>query len=76
MVKVYSQEFCPDCDSLKNILKEKGIEYEEYDVNKDFTARATMLLNDVDTTPALIIENEMISGSIEDITSKLYNKIL
>lgn len=71
MVKVYSQEFCPNCDSLKNILKEKGIEYEEFDVNKDYSARAVMLLNDIDVTPALAIGNEMFSGSVEEISSKL-----
>jgi glutaredoxin 3 len=35
MVKVYSTPTCPYCVTLKNFLKEKGVEFEDIDVSQD-----------------------------------------
>lgn len=35
MIKVYSTPTCPYCHTLKNFLKEKGIEFDDIDVSKD-----------------------------------------
>ena len=34
-VKVYSTSTCPFCIMLKNFLKEKNIQFEDFDVSKD-----------------------------------------
>lgn len=35
MVKVYSTPSCPYCETLKEYLREKGIEFEAVDVSQD-----------------------------------------
>lgn len=71
MFKVYTQENCPNCEELKSFLYERGIEFEELDVNKDTKARAIMIMNDLETTPALYINGSIFGGEIEQIKSKV-----
>lgn len=33
MLNIYTREFCPNCDKVKDYLKNKGIEYKELDVD-------------------------------------------
>ncbi len=35
MIKLYSAEWCNPCKQLKQLLKEKGIEYTPVDIDKD-----------------------------------------
>lgn len=71
MLKVYSQEDCINCELLKDFLNENDIEYVEYDVNKDYTARAFMLMNDLDATPAVVKDDQIISGDIDEVKEKI-----
>ena len=71
MLKVYSQKDCVNCEMLKTFLDNNNIQYEELDVNEDFSARAFMLMNDLDSTPAAVKDNEIISGDIEDMKAKI-----
>ena len=71
MFKLYTQEDCPNCEELKMFLKEKGITYEEVDVNNDTKARAFMIMNDLETTPALTVEDSIICGPVMDMKSKI-----
>lgn len=43
MVKVYSTPTCPYCVTLKEFLKEKGVQFEDLDVATDETARNEMV---------------------------------
>lgn len=43
MVKVYSTPTCPYCVTLKEFLKEKGVEFEDLDVATDEAARNEMV---------------------------------
>ncbi len=43
MVKVYSTPSCPYCETLKQFLKEKGVEFEEVDVSQDKEALKEMV---------------------------------
>ncbi len=43
MIKVFSTPTCPYCTTLKNFLKEKGIEFEDIDVSKDQKAAQEMI---------------------------------
>lgn len=71
MFKVYTQENCPNCEEIKSFLFEKGIEFEELDVNKDTKARALMIMNDLETTPALYVNGSVFGGEIEQIKSRV-----
>lgn len=75
MFKLYTQENCPNCEELKAFLKQKGISYDEVDVNNDTKARAFMIMNDLETTPALSIDNNIISGELADIKVKVENML-
>ncbi len=43
MIKVYSTPTCPYCDTLKQFLKEKGVEFESVDVSQDKKALEEMV---------------------------------
>ncbi len=43
MVKIYSTPTCPYCVTLKNFLKEKGIEFSDIDVSQDEKALKEMV---------------------------------
>lgn len=43
MIKIYSTPTCPYCVTLKNFLKEKGIEFKDIDVSMDAAARDEMV---------------------------------
>jgi len=43
MLKIYSKSNCPHCDSAKQFLEAKGIEFEVVDIEKDSEAREFML---------------------------------
>jgi len=43
MVKIYSTPTCHYCVTLKNFLKEKGIEFKEIDVSSDSAAAEEMI---------------------------------
>lgn len=71
MFKLYTQENCPNCDELKAFLKEKGVAYDEVDVNTDTKARAFMIMNDLEATPAVTINDNIISGAVMDMKSTI-----
>lgn len=34
-ITIYSAGWCPDCRRVKNFLKERGMEFQEVDIDKD-----------------------------------------
>ncbi|MCI0542289.1 glutathione S-transferase N-terminal domain-containing protein [bacterium] len=42
-VKIYTTATCVYCRAAKEFFKQNGVEYEEYDVGTDATARSEML---------------------------------
>lgn len=65
MFKLYTQENCPNCESVKNFLKENNISFEEVDVNADTKARAFMIMNDLEVTPAIVADGKIICGDVD-----------
>ncbi len=59
-IKVYSTSVCPACDAAKNYLKEKGLVYEEYNVEND-EEKAFDMINLSGQTGVPVIE---INGNI------------
>ncbi len=67
-VRIYVKEWCPHCAGAKHLLDEKGIRYEEIDVERDPARRAEMLrLCDGRKTVPQIFFGERYIGSYDDL---------
>jgi len=63
---VWSKDQCPYCEQAKALLKVKGIEFEERNINKDWTK--DQLLEAVPTArtmPQIFLDDELIGGLTE-----------
>jgi glutaredoxin len=63
---VWSKNACPFCDQAKNLLKSKGIEFEERNVQTEWTKE--QLLEAVPTArtlPQIFLDDEYIGGFTE-----------
>jgi len=63
---VWSKNQCPYCDQAKALLKMKGIEFEERNINKDYTRE--QLLEAVPTArtlPQIFLDDNYIGGFTE-----------
>ena len=63
---VWSKNACPFCDQAKNLLKSKGIEFEERNVSEDWTKE--QLLEAVPTArtlPQIFLDNNYVGGFVE-----------
>ena len=62
-VKVYSTPTCPYCHMVKDFLKEKGIEYEDINVQEDEEARKEMIERSGEMgVPQILIGDKLIIG--------------
>lgn len=72
-VIIYTTSWCPFCELTKEFLKEKGIEYEEKNVENDPQAREEMIQKSGQLgVPVIDIEGKIIIGySPEEIEEAL-----
>jgi glutaredoxin 3 len=65
-VEIYTTRFCPYCVAAKALLKRKGVQFKEIDVN-DFTEREKMIerAHGRMTVPQIFIGETHIGGSDE-----------
>ena len=72
-VIIYTTSWCPFCELTKEFLKEKGIEYEEKNVENDLQAREEMIQKSGQLgVPVIDIEGKIIIGySPEEIEEAL-----
>ena len=76
-VEIYTWQTCPFCIRAKMLLGWKGVNYTEYKIDGDDTARAKMAdrANGSRTVPQIFINNQHIGGCTElyqlDSESKL-----
>ncbi len=63
-VEVYTKENCPYCDKAKDLLDEKGVEYETYNVTGDEELFEEMVerADGRKTAPEVFIDDELIGG--------------
>lgn len=64
-VKVYSTPICPYCTNAKQLLKNKGVEYEEismYDISSDERRALMQKTNNYRTVPQIFIADNFIGG--------------
>lgn len=62
-VKVFTTPVCPYCYTLKEFLKEKGIEFQDIDISKDEKAMEELIQKTGKMeVPILEIEGELVIG--------------
>lgn len=57
MITVYTKNNCPNCVQAKSILKIKGREFEEVNVDEDSTARDYLISLGFKTMPQIYIKD-------------------
>jgi glutaredoxin len=63
---VWSKDACPFCDQAKNLLKSKGIEFEERNVSKDWTKEQLLeAVPNARTLPQIFLDDAHIGGFTE-----------
>jgi len=63
-ITIYTKSNCPNCVSAKNLLRSKGLEYEETDVGKDEEAMR-LLVNahpEARQMPQIFIDGQRVGG--------------
>lgn len=62
-VVIYSKNYCPYCDRAKNLLKSKGVSFEEHNIeNKPEEMKALMEKTGMRTLPQIFINDTLIGG--------------
>ena len=69
-VEIYTKAFCPYCVRAKQLLAEKGVAFEEYDITLGGPRRQEMIqrANGRSTVPQVFIDDRHIGGS-DDLTA-------
>jgi glutaredoxin 3 len=63
---VWSKNACPFCDQAKNLLKLKGIEFEERNISTDWTREQLLeAVPDARTVPQIFLDEQLIGGFTE-----------
>jgi glutaredoxin 3 len=63
---VWSRNQCPYCDQAKNLLKLKGIEFEERNISLDYTKEQLLeAVPTARTVPQIFLDGELIGGFTE-----------
>ena len=71
-VRLFVTPACPYCFTLKEFLKEKGIEFEEIDVSKDEKARDEMIKKSGHLeAPIIEIDGQIVVGFDKEKIVKL-----
>lgn len=64
MIKVYSKPNCRACLMTKKLLKDKGVQFQEFDVTADIRYMNEAKATGFTTMPITVTENEVIAGFI------------
>jgi glutaredoxin len=63
---VYSKYNCPYCDQAKNLLKSKGIQFEERKIGDGYTKEDLLeAVPNARTVPQIFIDEQLIGGFTE-----------
>jgi len=72
IVKVFSTPACPYCVTLKEFLKEKGIDFEDIDVSQDKKSLDEMIKKSGQMeVPVIEIDGEIVNGFDKEKISQL-----
>jgi glutaredoxin len=63
---VWSKDQCPYCDQAKALLKQKGIEFEERNVSRNWTREQLLeAVPTARTVPQIFMNEELVGGFTE-----------
>jgi glutaredoxin len=63
---VWSKNQCPYCDQAKALLKLKGIQFEERNIQKDYTREQLLeAVPNARTVPQIFLDDKLIGGFTE-----------
>lgn len=63
---IWSKYHCPYCDQAKNLLKSKGIPFEEKKIGDGYTKEELLeAIPNARTVPQIFINNELVGGFSE-----------
>jgi len=63
MIKIYSTNWCPSCVSAKMLLDDKGLAYEEINIEKENISREQLAeITGGYTVPQIVIKGKSIGG--------------
>ena len=63
MIKLYTITVCPYCSAAKRLLRERGFEYEEINIQNEGISRDKLVeLTGGRTVPQIIIDGKTIGG--------------
>jgi glutaredoxin len=63
---VWSKDHCPFCDQAKNLLKMKGIEFEEKKIGHGYTKEQLLeAVPTARTVPQIFLDDKLIGGFTE-----------
>lgn len=73
LVSLFAKDGCPYCARAKELLKSKGMEYEEIVLGTDLTTRSLRAVTGSTTVPQVYIDGNLIGGSeaLEEYLSKI-----
>lgn len=60
---VYSRPGCPFCEEAKALLKDKGIDFEEHVLNKDYSIKTLVAISGGTKVPQVFANGERIGGA-------------
>lgn len=63
-IEIYSKTYCPYCNYAKDLLKKKGADFVEYNIETDTARRDEMMQRkpDARTVPQIFINGKSIGG--------------
>ncbi len=61
-VTIFTSSTCPHCKTAKDYLKEKGVEFEERNVQNDPEARKELIQKGYMGVPVIVVGEEEIQG--------------
>ncbi len=61
-VTIYTSDTCPHCIAAKEYLSEKGVDYEEKNVQSDSDARNELIQKGYRGVPVIVVDGEEIVG--------------
>jgi len=64
-ITIFTREGCSFCAGAKELLKEKGLKYEELVLNQDFSIKTLKAISNTTTVPQIFFNGERVGGHDE-----------
>lgn len=63
-IEIYTKTYCPYCTNAKDLVKKKGFDYIEYNIETNLSERKAMLERapGAKTVPQIFINDQLIGG--------------